>query len=138
MAICSPLGGLINDQLTRRYGKRLGRRWTAMSGMALAAVFFAAAGLGDKELFWIFVTAGAGALGLSLSSFWSATVDLGGSSAVGCVSSVMLTGALAGSVAAAPLTRSPLSLSILIAAGFSALGSLVWLLADPQRALREE
>jgi ACS family glucarate transporter-like MFS transporter len=70
MATRSPLGGIIGDHLTKRYGKRIGRCGVACASIALAAFFLA---LGtqatDARLATIVLASGAGALYLSASSF---------------------------------------------------------------------
>jgi ACS family glucarate transporter-like MFS transporter len=140
MAICSPLGGIIGDHLTKRYGKRIGRCGVACASLALAAFFLA---LGtqatDARLATIVLAGGAGALYLSASSFWSVTADLGGSSA-GTVSGVMNMGnQTAGAITASltPLLAAKFgwTTSFMVAATLCLVGSLAWLFVDPERAL---
>jgi ACS family glucarate transporter-like MFS transporter len=140
MAICSPLGGIIGDHLTKRYGKRIGRCGVACASLALAAFFLA---LGtqatDARLATIVLAGGAGALYLSASSFWSVTADLGGSSA-GSVSGVMNMGnQTAGAITASltPLLAAKFgwTTSFMVAATLCLVGSLAWLFVDPERAL---
>ena len=142
MAVCSPLGGWIGDRVSRVRGPRAGRRLVAVWGMALAAVFI---GLGVRvqsaELASVVLAGGAGALYLSLSSFWSVTADLGGASA-GSVSGVMnmgnqVAGAITASLSPWIADRFGWNASFLVAAGLCALGSVVWLGVDPERPLRD-
>jgi ACS family glucarate transporter-like MFS transporter len=140
MATCSPLGGWISDRITVRYGKRAGRCGIAVVGIGLAAVFIA---LGTQvesaQVASIVLAGGAGALYLSQSSFWSVTADMAGSSA-GSVSGVVNMFAQIGGALTASLT--PLiakhlgwSASFLVAAGLCALGSVAWLVVNPERKL---
>jgi ACS family glucarate transporter-like MFS transporter len=141
MAICSPLGGIISDRLTKRYGKRVGRGGIAGVSIALCAGFLA---LGpqaqDPRLASIVLAGGAGALYLSQSSFWSVTADLGGRSA-GSVSGVMnmcnqLAGALTGSLTPWLAMHFGWSVPFYVAAALSLVGALAWLGVDPNRELR--
>jgi ACS family glucarate transporter-like MFS transporter len=137
MATCSPLGGWISDRLTTRSGKRIGRCGVAAVGMGLSAIFIA---LGtqakDAQLASVILAGGAGALYLAQSSFWSVTADLGGASA-GIVSGFMNMGSQLGGALTASLT--PIlanhfgwTASFLAASALCAVGSLLWLLVDPE------
>jgi ACS family glucarate transporter-like MFS transporter len=140
MATCAILGGWISDGLTKRFGKRTGRCGIAVAGMGLSALFIALGTLaGDARVASIVLAGGAGALYLSQSSFWSVTADIAGPSA-GTVSGVMNMVGQFGGVATASLT--PLvaahfgwPASFLVAAGLGVLGSLAWLVVNPERTL---
>ena len=140
MAICSPLGGWISDILTKHYGKRAGRCGIPVACIGLSALFIALGTLvADARLASIVLAAGAGALYLSQSSFWSVTADIAGPSA-GTVSGVMNMLGQFGGVVAPSLT--PLMAAhfgwpaaFLVAAGLGVMGSLVWLAVDPERTL---
>jgi ACS family glucarate transporter-like MFS transporter len=141
MATCSPLGGIISDRLTKRYGKRVGRGGIAGVSIALCAGFLA---LGpqaqDPRLASIVLAGGAGALYLSQSSFWSVTADLGGRSA-GSVSGVMnmcnqLAGTLTASLTPWLAMHFGWSVPFYVAAALSLVGALAWLAVDPERELR--
>jgi ACS family glucarate transporter-like MFS transporter len=140
MATCSPLGGWISDGLTKRHGKRTGRCGIAVAGMGLSALFIALGTLAaDARVASIVLAGGAGALYLSQSSFWSVTADIAGPSA-GTVSGVMNMVGQFGGVTTASLT--PLvaahfgwPASFLVAAGLGVLGSLAWLVVNPERTL---
>ena len=140
MATCSPLGGWIGDRLTKRYGKRIGRCGVAGVSMMLASVFLT---LGtqatDARLATLVLAGGAGALYLSASSFWSVTADLGGDSA-GTVSGIMnMANQVAGAITASltPWIAAQLgwTASFLVAASLCVVGSLAWLMVDPERKL---
>jgi ACS family glucarate transporter-like MFS transporter len=138
MAVCSPLGGWISDRLSTRYGKRVGRCGIAIVGIAFSAVFIGlSTQVADAQLASVVLAGGAGALYLSQSSFWSVTADLAGSSA-GSVSGVMNMGGQIGGAVTASLTpwiaeNYGWTASFLAAAGLCVLGSLAWLLVDPDR-----
>ncbi len=143
MAICSPLGGLISDGLTKRYGKRVGRCGIAAVSILFSAVFLA---LGtqaqDARLACVVLAGGAGALYLSQSSFWSVTADLAGRSA-GSVSGVMnMCNQVAGALTAilTPLLAREFGWTVpfMVAAALCLVGSCSWLLVDPTRELRHE
>ncbi len=140
MAIASPLGGWISDLVAKKYGNRLGRCGVASFSLMLAAIFVAAGTYArDARVASIILAGGAGALYLSQSSFWSVTSDIAGRSA-GSVSGVMNMGNQIGGAVTASLT--PLiakhfgwGTSFTVAAALCVVGSLTWLLVDPQRAL---
>ena len=140
MAICSPLGGWISDLLTRHYGRRTGRCGIAVVCIGLSALFIALGTMvADARLASIVLAAGAGALYLSQSSFWSVTADIAGPSA-GTVSGVMnMIGQFGGVVAPSltPLLAAQFgwSAAFLVAAGLGVVGSLAWLLVNPERTL---
>lgn len=140
MATCSPLGGIICDALTKRYGKRLGRCVVACVSLALAGGFLALGPLvTDARLATIVLAGGAGALYLSASSFWSVTADLGGASA-GSVSGVMnmcnqTAGALTASLTPWLAERFGWTTAFLVAAALCVVGSVAWLFVDPERRL---
>lgn len=140
MATCSPLGGWISDQLTRRYGKRVGRCGVAGVSIALAAIFIAlATQVADPRLVTVVLAGGAGALYLSASSFWSVTADLGGTSA-GTVSGFMnmcnqSAGALTASVTPLIAAHFGWTASFMTAAALCMAGAVAWLAVDPSREL---
>ena len=140
MAICSPLGGVVSDRITRLYGKRWGRCGVAVVGIGLSAVFVASgAAVASPRLASIVLAGGAGALYISQSTFWSVTADIAGESA-GAVSGVMNMGAQIGSTVTATLTpiiaaRFGWEASFGAAAFLCATGALAWLRVDPNRKL---
>jgi ACS family glucarate transporter-like MFS transporter len=137
MAVGSPLGGIVSDALTKRFGKRIGRCGVAVGGMALSALFIASAmRAGGAELASFMLAGGAGALYLSQSSFWSVSADIGGKSA-GAVSGFMNMIGQFGGVATASLT--PLiarywgwNASFFVAAGLCAAGAAAWIAVQPE------
>ena len=140
MATCSPLGGWLSDALTKRYGKRTGRCGVAAASIALAALFLAlGTQAADARLATVVLAGGAGALYLSASSFWSVSADLGGSSA-GTVSGLMnmcnqTAGALTALVTPLIAAHFGWPASFMTAAALCVVGSLAWLLVDPDKEL---
>ncbi|MGH9432944.1 MAG: MFS transporter, partial [Terriglobia bacterium] len=141
MSVCSAMGGLISDAVSRRFGRRWGRCGVAFFGLSLATVFVALGSTAHSaRMGSVILAGGAGALYLSQSSYWSVSADLGGSSA-GTVSGVMNMGAQMGSAITAAFT--PMiaghigwTASFLVAAGFCALGALAWLMVNPDNRLK--
>ncbi len=140
MVACSLLGGVINDRLTKAYGKRLGRCGIAAFALFLAAVLLV---LGSRsvsaQLASLVLAGGAGALYLAQSSYWSVTADIAGSRA-GSTSGFMNMGAQLGGGVTAVLTpviavHLGWTYPFVVAAILSALGALAWLAVDPTRNL---
>lgn len=140
MVACSLLGGVINDGLTKAYGKRVGRCGIAAFALVLTAILLV---LGSQaaspKLASMVLAGGAGALYLAQSSYWSVTADIAGARA-GATSGFMNMGAqLGGGVTAilTPVIASHLGWTypFLFAAVLSALGALAWLAVNPQLTL---
>jgi MFS transporter, ACS family, glucarate transporter len=140
MAVCCALGGVLNDRLTKWRGERWGRCGVAAVSIALTAVFLVAGSrAADAQIASLVLAGGAGMLYLAQSSFWSVTADIGGRSS-GAVSGFMNMGAQAGGAITAIMT--PMiaehygwTASFLVAAALCIVGSLSWLLVDPQNRL---
>jgi MFS transporter, ACS family, glucarate transporter len=140
MAACSPLGGIINDRLTRGRGPRAGRCILAAFAIITAGIFLAfGSQVESAQLASVVLAGGAGALYLSQSSFWSVTADIAGGSS-GSVSGFMNTGNQIGGFTTSLLTpiiaeRFGWTASFLVAAGLCVLGAAAWLLVNPRRVL---
>ena len=140
MSICSALGGVLSDAISRRWGRRLGRCGVAVFGLGLAAVFVALGAIAHSVTVGaLIMAAGAGALYLSQSSYWALSADLGGPSS-GSVSGFMNMWAQAGSAITAALTpviaiHLGWVASFIIAAGFCVIGGLAWLFVNPEHTL---
>jgi MFS transporter, ACS family, glucarate transporter len=140
MVACSLLGGVINDKLTKAYGKRAGRCGIAAFALFLTAVLLV---LGSQavsaQLASLVLAGGAGALYLAQSSYWSVTADIAGSRA-GSTSGFMNMGAQLGGGVTAVLTpviavHAGWTYPFIFAAVLSALGALAWLAVNPMRNL---
>ncbi|HLY62632.1 MAG TPA: MFS transporter [Terriglobia bacterium] len=140
MAIGSPLGGLISDALTRHFDKWRGRCVFSCVVMALAAAFLIlGAYLPGARWASVALAAGAGALYMSQSCYWSVTADIAGPSS-GAVSGLMNMGAQLGGAVTASLTpaiagRYGWTASFLVAAALCAAGAVAWLTVDPTRTI---
>jgi ACS family glucarate transporter-like MFS transporter len=140
MAVSCPLGGLLNDALTKRFSARVGRCGVAAIAMMLTAVFLGTGSLvASPRVATIVLAGGAGALYLSQSSFWSVTADIAGPSS-GSVSGFMNMGCQIGGAVTASVT--PIiantfgwTTSFWVAAALSLLGASAWLLVNPSRLL---
>jgi ACS family glucarate transporter-like MFS transporter len=140
MSTCSTLGGWIADQLTKKHGRRIGRCGIAVFGLALAGVFIAlATQVESARLASVVLAGGAGALYLSQSSYWAVTADIAGPSA-GSVSGLMNMGGQIGGAVTASLTpwiaeEFGWTASFLTASVLCVLGSVTWLLVNPDAQL---
>ena len=140
MLVCCLLGGLINDQLTKWRGPRLGRCGLAAFAIAIAGVFIAfGAQVQSARLASVVLAGGAGALYLAQSSFWSVTADIAGASS-GSVSGFMNMGNQIGAALTASLTpwiasRFGWTTSFLVAAALCLVGAASWLVVNPTRRL---
>jgi ACS family glucarate transporter-like MFS transporter len=138
MAAGSMFGGWLSDAITRKYGKKTGRCRLASIAIAFAALFVA---LGTQvesaRVASVVLAAGAGALYIAQSSFWSVSADIGKSSA-GSVSGVINMGAQLGGALTSSLTpwiakEFGWTASFLVAAALCLTGSITWLLVEPDR-----
>ena len=136
----SAFGGWISDELSKRYGKRVGRCGIAIAGLVGSALFVVlATQVQSAELASVFFGFGTGALFMGHSSYWSVTADIAGTSA-GSASGVMNTAAhFAGAITAilTPLIAGSFgwTASFLVPAGLCMLGALPWFLVDPSARL---
>jgi MFS family permease len=88
-AIANPLGGLLSDRLSHRFGLKIGRRLVGSTCLIIGAGFLLATALTTGRWSGIVLLAmGFGALDLMLSSAWAVTMDVGGRYA-GAVSGAM-------------------------------------------------
>jgi ACS family glucarate transporter-like MFS transporter len=136
MSVGSSLGGWLSDVISKSRGKRVGRCYLAAAAIGLAAILIAlGTRIADTNTAVIYLAAGAGALYLSQSSFWSVSADIGKKSA-GSVSGVMNMGAQTGSAVTATLTpfvgkHFGWNASFMVAAVLCAFGAAAWLFVNP-------
>ena len=141
MALGSSLGGWLSDELSRVYGKRVGRCLFSAATTGLAALFIAVgAQVASARLASFVLAGGVGMLYLSQSSFWSVSADIGGRSA-GSVSGIMNMGGQIGGVVTASLTPAIAdhfgwSASFLVAAAMCIAGALAWLPVSRARGVQ--
>jgi ACS family glucarate transporter-like MFS transporter len=141
MAACCPLGGLISDRLTHKFGARVGRCYLAAIVILMAGVFLVMGSeVHGARLASVVLAGGAGALYLAQSSFWSVTAGLAGPSS-GSVSGFMNMGAQIGGAVTASLTpfiasRFGWTASFMVAAALCLFGALAWMIVDPERAIQ--
>ncbi len=140
MVACSLLGGVINDKMTKAFGKRAGRCGIAAFALFLTALRIV---LGSRtvsaQLASLVLAGGAGALYLAQSSYWSVTADIAGPRA-GSTSGFMNMGAQLGGGVTAVLTpviaiHLGWTYPFIFAAALSALGAIAWLAVDPGKDL---
>jgi ACS family glucarate transporter-like MFS transporter len=140
MVACSLLGGVINDKLTKAYGKRVGRCGISVFALSLTAVLLVLGSQAARaQLASLVLAGGAGALYLAQSSYWSVTADIAGPRA-GSTSGFMNMGAQLGGGVTAVLTpviavHLGWTYPFLFAAILSALGAAAWLAVDPYKNL---
>jgi ACS family glucarate transporter-like MFS transporter len=140
IVVCSLCGGGICDAMTKVYGKRIGRCGVACFALVLASLILVLGSrVASAPLASIVLSGGVGALYLGQSSYWSVTADIAGNSA-GLASGFMnmggqLGGALTASLTPAIAQHYGWTSSFLVAAIFSSVGGLVWLLVEPDRRL---
>jgi MFS transporter, ACS family, glucarate transporter len=140
MVACSLLGGLINDRITRRHGKRFGRCGIAIFALLLAAILLMfGSHATHARLASLILAGGAGALYLSQSSYWSVTADIAGTRAGSASGFMNMGGQLGGAVTAllTPVIAKHFGWTypFVIAATLSALGALAWLTVEPDKRL---
>ena len=133
-------GGAISDRLSKRYGLRVGRSGLASVALVFTAIFLV---LGSQvqspQLAGLILAAGAGALYLSQSSYWSVSVDIAGRSS-GVFSSTVNMGGQIGGAVTASLTpwigqHFGWTTSFGISAGLAVFGALCWMTVHPERPL---
>jgi MFS transporter, ACS family, glucarate transporter len=140
MVACSLLGGVINDKLSKAYGKRAGRCGIAAFALFLTAILLVVGSqAASARLASLVLAAGAGALYLAQSSYWSVTADIAGARA-GSTSGFMNMGAQLGGGVTAVLTpviavHAGWTYPFVFAAVLSALGAVAWLAVNPMRNL---
>lgn len=140
ITVCCFVGGVMSDRLTRRYGLRIGRCAIASFASVLTAIFLV---LGSRvhspQLAGFVLAAGAGALYLSQSSYWSASNDIAGNSS-GVFSSMVNMGGQIGGALTASLTpwiaqRFGWTTSFGAAAALAVVAAVCWTNIHPEREL---
>ncbi len=140
MTVFCLAGGVLGDWIAARHGLRAGRCGPGFSSLLAASVLLILGSrVGSAPIAAMTLAAGAGALYISQSSYWSVTADIAGQHA-GVVSAVMNMGAQIGGAVTASLTpwiaqRFGWTSSFLAAALLGVAGAIAWLGVDPETAL---
>jgi ACS family glucarate transporter-like MFS transporter len=143
MTIGSPLGGIANDWISKRFGLRMGRCGVGVIALAIASVLlWLGPVVSSTQLASLILAGGAGVLYFAQSSYWSVTVDIAGSGS-GIVSGVMNMGAQVGGAVTASLTpviaaRYGWNASFRLSAVLALAGAFAWMMVDPKRKLNTE
>jgi ACS family glucarate transporter-like MFS transporter len=141
MSAGSVIGGWISDRLTQRVGPRIGRCVLGFCALLMCAVFLLSGiRVQDAATASVILAAGAGALYVSQSVFWSISADIGKASA-GSVSGFMNMGGQIGGALTAWLTawiadHVGWSASFMTAAALCAAGAVSMLLVRPEPVLQ--
>ena len=143
MMVGSTLGGFLSDKLSKLFGNRIGRCYVAFATIAVCAALLAfGSNVESAQVASLILAAGAGALYVSQSAFWSMSADLG-RNAAGSVSGFMNMGGQFGGVVTASLTpfladRFGWSVGFGAAASLAAAGAFAWLFVKPEDVRTQE
>ena len=135
-AAAAPFGGWLSDWLSQRYSKRVGRCGVGcVCFLAVAGFIYAGAMAEDAYVAIFWLSLGAGALSLSTSSYWAATIDLAEPYA-GTVSGFMNMGGNIGGAISPTLTpflaqRVGWDGALAATAALALIGGLCWLFVHP-------
>jgi ACS family glucarate transporter-like MFS transporter len=133
-------GGVLNDRISARFGLYWGRSGLAVVSFALTAVLLVLGSMADSTVLAVLVlAAGAGAIYLSQSSFWSVTADIAGPHS-GVVSGFMNMGCQIGGAITSTLTpwiaqQFGWMAAFGVGAAIVLVGVLAWVVVDPNRLL---
>ena len=133
-------GGMLGDWIASHHGLRAGRCGPGFfSLLAAAGLLILGSRVSSAPFAAMTLAAGAGALYISQSSYWSVTADIAGQHA-GVVSAVMNMGAQIGGAVTASLTpwiaqHFGWTSSFLAAALLGFAGAIAWLGVDPETTL---
>lgn len=140
MTIFCVAGGVLGDWIASRHGLRAGRCGPGFFSLLVASgLLILGSRVGSAPSAAMTLAAGAGALYISQSSYWSVTADIAGQHA-GVVSAVMNMGAQIGGAVTASLTpwiaqHLGWTSSFLVAALLGIAGAIAWLGVDPEATL---
>lgn len=140
MTVFCLAGGVLGDWIAARRGLRAGRCGPGFVSLLVAAgLLVLGSRAASAPIAAMTLAAGAGALYISQSSYWSVTADIAGENA-GVVSAVMNMGAQIGGAVTASLTpwiaqHFGWTSSFLTAAILGIAGAVAWLGVDPERKI---
>ena len=131
-------GGYLTDRLTRRIGRRWGRRLPAVSGLLAAGLLLAVAALARNNVVALAAFAlSFGAGDLILAACWATCIDLGRQNA-GTIAGAMNSLGQLGGVLSPYLLGWLLeewgswTIPLLLSAGYYVVSAALWLLIDPE------
>jgi sugar phosphate permease len=140
--VMTPLGGWISDKAIKKLGERFGRPFVPVSGMILGALFL----LFGTQLTSPFGIGASLAIAFGLvsssdGSFWSATIQSGGTNA-GAACGILNTGSNIGGFVApvlTPMIAAALgwSAALYAACGVVIVGSAIWFLMAPSHNMKQ-
>jgi len=142
-ALVAPIGGLLSDRLSQRYGKRFGRCGLGILGLLLAAAWiYAGSVAANPHLAVLFLSLGAGSLFIGVPSYFATTIDLAKAHA-GVAGGFMNMGGNLGGALSPTLTPFLANYigwdgALYSAAGLAVIGSVFWLGVHPERAIKAE
>jgi MFS transporter, ACS family, glucarate transporter len=137
MTVCCLGGGAASDWLTKHYGVRVGRCTLAAGASILTAAFLIMGSrVHSPQWAGIILSAGAGALYLSQSSYWSASIDIAGTNS-GVFSSIINMAGQTGGAVAASLTpaiaqRFGWTMSFAFGAALAMIAAVCWMTVRPE------
>jgi ACS family glucarate transporter-like MFS transporter len=142
MTVFCLLGGGLSDRLTRRYGLRVGRCLLASVSLFLTSLLLLTGSrVHTPRLAVVVLAAGAGALYLSQSTFWSVSVDIAGRSSGVFSSLVNMSGQIGGAITASltPWLAQHFNwtMPFTVAAALASAGALSWLMVHPEQSMDE-
>jgi ACS family glucarate transporter-like MFS transporter len=143
MTLCCLTGGAASDWLTKRYGVRVGRCTLAVGASLLTALFLIV-GSQTHSPQWagIILSAGAGALYISQSSYWSASIDIAGANSGVFSSLINMAGQIGGAVTASltPVIaqRFGWTMSFAAAAALAIIAAACWMTVRPEIPMTAE
>jgi ACS family glucarate transporter-like MFS transporter len=138
--IAAPTGGWLTDQLSRRFGKRIGRCGLGVGGLVLTAGFIIlGAAAAEPYLAVLLLSLGAAVLVASAAAYWATTIDLTKAYA-GTASGFINTGANLGGALSPTFTpflaeRVGWDNALYVAAAVAVVGALFWLGVHPERTI---
>ncbi len=92
MMVMVPLGGWMSDELTGRYGPKLGRRVVPLAGLTIGAVLlYLGVATADSGTASVLLALAVGFASLCEGPFWAMAIDIGGQQ-VGAASGIMNAG----------------------------------------------
>jgi MFS transporter, ACS family, glucarate transporter len=133
-------GGILTDQLSRRFGLRLGRCVVGFCSLAAAGFFLYSGALAQGWVAAVLIALAAASSNFLLGASWGACADIAGSHAATVSAAMNTSGQIGGvlsPIAFALLTRTSGSWAapLYVTAGLYLLGAGCWYFVHPERSL---